>query len=568
MKLSTDGKGTFRVTRRAAPGAAATYDFANWTYAESRGELSEDGTEKATLWHHPTARECVPIYCKVCFEGSPWASPPPPETLAARCKLAKGVVAGVVAVTYKNEERESANGSSESTSSDRMAAHKRTYYKGNGAFFESSFHPIAAGKRAADLKYGHRTDIGRVEAYWHVHRDDAVYVNALASVNDADAVKIIDEYIQKPTSTIAFSLGTFAFGQEEGIAELSVVTVPARRGCFGRMLNNVDAPTEDRSADTCALLREMCYIGNEVPDTTLASFDDMVGLKNTERFSKLATITADMLAAHRDLLRLTKSDDGSGGAIEEYIKQGIRQYLSLSGNRTTHRPRILTAGMMAGNDLNPSVKDTLVNLGVEYMKQQLQTTNASRPSTSGHRKKRYADDYSDDSDDERRYNKYMRKEQQNASYKALIPQLLLQQQQQQQQPQSSPAAVAPPQQTEEELFQKFYTFLEKRNAPHHSPPPLLAQAQAQPGAAIVGAPAAPDEPSHFAAEFGAFKNQLFDMLSKHFIVPQRDTLPETTETVEPLTTKGELQIGAATVTPPPIVPAMSVTELFTHLSPP
>lgn len=303
----------------------------------------------------------------------------PMEELLAKTQSSDtvGVITGIVCV-FDNDKI--ILGDAKCTG-DIDNTHLDKYHR-DTALAKTTFHPkLATKNNVAELRYGHASVIGDVLAYWHVHDSatQSVYLNAIAVIKSKIANDIVAHYLADIHSNVALSLGTFTLGHEEAIAELSVVLVPARHGCFGKITNNTE--------DTRTILQKMCYGTNHRVNTAsfvqFAKTVDVAAQQATPTSENLLRTTADMLTTHRNLLRLTKTHYNTN--VEKYINHGVKEYRNLIGDIGSAGPKVLTATMadqtalpmtgLAGNNTWPSmeVQKMLMTAGLDMLNRKLNT---------------------------------------------------------------------------------------------------------------------------------------------------------------------------------------------------
>ncbi|AEF97687.1 ORF28 [white sturgeon herpesvirus 2] len=194
-----------------------------------------------------------------------------------------------------------------------------------------------------DFKYAHEMSIGTVLGYWHVHKQDQIYLNVIAGLNESELTKrcisTFKNSFENSVIPCGLSLGTGDIGFNEVILECSLVVVPARKGCFAKLTT---------SKNLSATLESFCFKPHtQMCNLLLASFgtvDDIQDQSNDdiEAFYKTHI---ESLNNYIKLLKLVYAHKGET-VVEQYLKDGETIHQQLIGEP----PKILSANMQVNNE--------------------------------------------------------------------------------------------------------------------------------------------------------------------------------------------------------------------------
>ena len=354
---------TSMAVRKIADGIFAnkngTYDLTRWKYENTSCEGGRIGDG------------CVPVYCNVCFPGTPWATAPSVKTLNA---LVSGpLVCGVAHHAGNFSPKKSSEISDDISIEDIAKYHK---YENH----ESVFQPYMKTKKT--FFYGHDVPAGEVLFYWHDHRADApTSINAMCVLECPEVISAVTRYIADNTNSVALSLGTFQFGKDDVIAELSLVLVPGRAGCFGKIFKTLVDAYDHAST----------RLGLRPAPNSLNYTLRKLSICNTKE--KVLETTLGMMVTHRTILKLSKTYPQKTN-IEKYINDGLLQYARTTG---TEPPKILTAQMSLATSKMAGFKEglfeELMSVGLNVVKDNLAASSAVKP-------KRKRDCDTDDEDEQ------------------------------------------------------------------------------------------------------------------------------------------------------------------------
>ncbi|AVP72204.1 putative capsid maturation protease [Silurid herpesvirus 1] len=186
------------------------------------------------------------------------------------------------------------------------------------------------------FKYSHNIQIGTVLGYWHVHKDERVYLNMIGGVDESSTPgrRCVDTFTDSELPC-ALSLGTLNTGMNEVILECSLVLIPARKGCHAKIYTGETVH---------AGLERFCFQPHSsLSQRLLASFGMSTGegsdCVEDEEFYKAHI---DALNNYIKLLRVIYTHKGETD-IEKYLIEGSKLYSELVGESS----KVLSANMQA-----------------------------------------------------------------------------------------------------------------------------------------------------------------------------------------------------------------------------
>nr|WNR62148.1 capsid maturation protease [Acipenser herpesvirus 2] len=198
-----------------------------------------------------------------------------------------------------------------------------------------------------DFKYAHEMSIGKVLGYWHVHKHDQIYLNVVAGLDETSELtkRCITTFKNSFKNSIipcGLSLGTGDIGFNEIILECSLVVVPARKGCFAKLITaeNLSATMESFCFKPHAQMCNLLLASFGTVDSPHDKSDDI------ETFYKTHI---ESLNNYIKLLKLVYAHKGET-VIEQYLKDGETIHQQLVGEP----PKILSANMQVNNNDQPS----------------------------------------------------------------------------------------------------------------------------------------------------------------------------------------------------------------------
>uniref|UniRef100_A0AB33V6L1 Polyprotein n=1 Tax=Latid herpesvirus 1 TaxID=3096545 RepID=A0AB33V6L1_9VIRU len=175
-----------------------------------------------------------------------------------------------------------------------------------------------------EFRYAHGPKIGKVLAYWHVHKGGRVYLNAVAGVSASNPVaeKCIETFSKSSGIPCGFSLGTADVGLNEVILECSLVVIPARQGCFAKIV------TPSALTET---LKTFCFTPHyNITPRLLADFGHAEDPGRTTAEEDFYQAHIESLNNYIKLLKLVYSHKGKT-SLEKYLKEGEEVHTQLVG---------------------------------------------------------------------------------------------------------------------------------------------------------------------------------------------------------------------------------------------